>query len=626
MSSIFFQKKKSMVVFQVRVLFLGMAARRMLSKKMKKIGMVLIILAVTAGLFCFFVKRFEKHVSKYSRNLFPSMIGGHRIVITDPEIKIFPPSVFFSSVSGVYESETVMVANKCKLEKPLSFVTGRVDKLTIKCDNGSVTENIVDIFREKKVPAEVVEEKEKTDIVPGKRRRSPGLFISIDDFKVMENKKSQRFKVDLSFENRSGVFRFRDHREKYPVNSGEILFSLDSKEAVLRFDTVSFDAVRSFFSVSYFDWVKGAFDGRVKFNVENGRLLAVTDISVKDLLIDHGFIDRYPFQVPFLRLSGELQYNLKEKSLDVPDLKISMGGIEGVFSGKIGSSLRLFELVAEKTSIMRLQTVIVDPLFVGFKTGGTIDMGLKYRQENGHFPEVDITGSLNDPVQYSYRMDYLKEEFIYKKDKNKIRDITVGPSNEYFVSIDEIPDHLVWAVVFSEDAGFFKHEGLDFTEISAAAKDNLTRSKMRGGSTITQQVVKNLFLGKEQTLMRKFMEMLLAIEIDATLSKDRLLEIYFNIVEWAPGVFGIGEASLYYFGKPPMELNVLESVYLASIIPGPYLYHRHFLQNNISDRWMGELHRLLDRLYEAEKITLDQHSGAMKGTIVFREIDREGGS
>ena len=273
---------------------------------------------------------------------------------------------------------------------------------------------------------------------------------------------------------------------------------------------------------------------------------------------------------------------------------------------------------------MKLHTVIADHRFEKFNVGGNVEATLVFEQEEGKPPEIIITGSLDEPVQYSDRLDYLKTEFIYKKSANKQRNVFVGPTNGYFVSFHEIPEYFLWAVVTAEDTGFFKHKGIDFAEISAAAKDNVKRKKMRGGSTITQQVVKNLFLEKEQTFVRKFKEMLLAVELDATLSKERILEIYLNIIEWAPDVFGIGEASIYYFGKPPMELSVLESVYLASIIPGPYLYHKQFMKNKISDRWVDSMHKIINRMYESDKITTQEYLDAVNGKIVFREIDREG--
>lgn len=152
------------------------------------------------------------------------------------------------------------------------------------------------------------------------------------------------------------------------------------------------------------------------------------------------------------------------------------------------------------------------------------------------------------------------------------RGVVVGPENPYFTPFDQIPPAMRAAVLTSEDPSFFNHRGF-ITEAfrQSIIKNIKTKKFSRGASTISMQLVKNVFLTREKTLSRKLEEILLVyiLENNRIASKQRMLEVYFNVIEWGPDVYGIGEASQYYFEKSPANLTLDECVYLASIIPSP---------------------------------------------------------
>jgi monofunctional biosynthetic peptidoglycan transglycosylase len=136
--------------------------------------------------------------------------------------------------------------------------------------------------------------------------------------------------------------------------------------------------------------------------------------------------------------------------------------------------------------------------------------------------------------------------------------------------LDRISPRLVHAVVISEDAKFFGHEGFDWEAIRDAAEQGLERRRFsRGGSTITQQLAKNLYLGTERTLSRKVKEALLAAKLERALSKRRILALYLNVAEWAPGTFGVEAASRRWFGCSAAQLSTAQSAILASMLPAP---------------------------------------------------------
>lgn len=129
------------------------------------------------------------------------------------------------------------------------------------------------------------------------------------------------------------------------------------------------------------------------------------------------------------------------------------------------------------------------------------------------------------------------------------------------------------AVVAAEDQRFANHFGFDFRSIQQSLENHTDGTSLRGASTITQQVAKNLFLWPGRSFLRKGIEAYFTILIEATLSKKRILEIYLNIAEFGPGIYGVGAASKAYFGRPPSELTNADAALLAAVLPNPKQLH-----------------------------------------------------
>ena len=145
-----------------------------------------------------------------------------------------------------------------------------------------------------------------------------------------------------------------------------------------------------------------------------------------------------------------------------------------------------------------------------------------------------------------------------------------GARQQIWVSYGTISDHLKKAVLVSEDAAFFSHQGVDVNELKAALKkDWETMSFSRGGSTITMQLAKNLYLNPSKNPLRKVREIVIAHQLERALSKRRIFEIYLNVVEWGRNIYGIEAASRHYFGKSAAALEPLEAATLAALLPNP---------------------------------------------------------
>jgi len=138
------------------------------------------------------------------------------------------------------------------------------------------------------------------------------------------------------------------------------------------------------------------------------------------------------------------------------------------------------------------------------------------------------------------------------------------------VPLSRISPYLIQAVLIAEDDKFFEHEGFDWQSMRKALEANIQRKRvLRGGSTITQQLAKNLFLDPGQTLTRKLREAAIAVKLENTLSKKRILELYLNLIEWGAGIYGAEAAAQSYFNCPASGLSLSQAIRLASVLPNP---------------------------------------------------------
>ena len=171
-------------------------------------------------------------------------------------------------------------------------------------------------------------------------------------------------------------------------------------------------------------------------------------------------------------------------------------------------------------------------------------------------------------------LNKLNGEFIYRAIiKNVLqRPVLIGSANPNYTSLDQMSPYLQKCVLTSEDPSFFTHRGFINEAFKQSILKNIRTKKFsRGASTISMQLIKNVFLTREKTVSRKLEEILLVylLENNRIASKERMLEVYFNIIEWGPNVYGIGEASQFYFQKNPLDLSLKECLFLATIIPKP---------------------------------------------------------
>jgi hypothetical protein len=238
-------------------------------------------------------------------------------------------------------------------------------------------------------------------------------------------------------------------------------------------------------------------------------------------------------------------------------------------------------------------------------------------KENFHitkFGKTDL-GKLNKSFVYT----------PYEKGKPMPSRI-IGPQNPDYTPLEQISPNVKGAVMTSEDPSFYTNHG--FVEESlrrSIATDFKEKKFKRGGSTISMQLIKNTFLSRQKTLSRKIEEILIVwiIENDNIMSKNRMLEVYFNIVEWGRNVYGISEASHYYFNRSPSELTLGESIYLASILPHPKTGLYSFLPDGSLRPSLQGYFRLIGKLMAGRGLTEADSTGYGHSSVRLKESLRQ---
>jgi hypothetical protein len=216
------------------------------------------------------------------------------------------------------------------------------------------------------------------------------------------------------------------------------------------------------------------------------------------------------------------------------------------------------------------------------------------------------------------KLQFLRRPFRYRPEEMDGLALDVREGTPDFIPLAEVPPLFVRALLISEDAGFYGHPGIDTAEIPAALAANAERgSAARGASTITQQLVKNLFLSKDKSYGRKVEEAALALIVDAAVPKARLLEIYLNVIEWGPGLYGLVPAARHYFGKRPDELTPKETAFLVCVIPGPIRYHQAHAAGHVGPGMEQLMVNLLAKLRSVDALGEDAYAQAVAEELRF---------
>jgi len=194
----------------------------------------------------------------------------------------------------------------------------------------------------------------------------------------------------------------------------------------------------------------------------------------------------------------------------------------------------------------------------------------------------------------------------------------VGPENPDFVPIWDVSPFVIKSLTTTEDGRFYKHHGFINSEFKSALIKDLKAGYFRyGASSISMQMVKNVMLYREKTLSRKLQELFLTWYVETQLTKDRILEIYLNAIEFGPGIYGIGAAARHYFGKEARDINPVEAAFFSSILPNPKKRYKQFCAGKPWTATEHKIQRILALMLKRERITDDEYAVAEATPLVF---------
>ncbi len=397
-----------------------------------------------------------------------------------------------------------------------------------------------------------------------------------------------------------------------------------NKKADIRFFNIDTGAIK----VPYFDErynLIASFDS-IRLNVENidkslGELHIDGFTSIANLKINHAKVARKDVLIKNARFDYRLLLGSDFVSVDSSST-VQFNKVK--FHPYLAYETEEDTIYKLKVNIPKMKaqdfiSSLPDGLFTNFQgmeAEGTFDYNLNFEYNKNRPKDLVFDSNLMKEnlkiTKYgAANLNKLNSEFIYRAIINNVlqRPVLVGTANLNYTPLDQISPYLQKCVLTTEDPSFFSHRGFINEAFKQSIIKNIKTKKFaRGASTISMQLIKNVFLTREKTLSRKLEEILLVyiLENNRIASKERMLEVYFNIIEWGPNVYGIGEASQYYFQKTPAELTFNECLYLARIIPSPKKFMYQFNdEGNLRESAAQQVSFLTNLMIRRGLLTID---------------------
>ena len=348
------------------------------------------------------------------------------------------------------------------------------------------------------------------------------------------------------------------------------------------------------------------------------------DAKVTSGAITSKVLARDPLTAIDFELRGQLWYN-PDRTFSLNDAHARLGKIPVAFSishvRPVESDQNIFRLHVESAAnaeafIPSLPAGFA-PLLSGYKLTGPytaqLDLAFDENRPDDLALNVDIDLDRVKTEAFDPRSDFsmLKNKSFLVRINAATVPIEIGPKDPNWVGFYDLPRNTAYAFVASEDGKFFSHNGFDIRAIRAGLIANIKAKKfVRGGSTISQQVVKNVFLNHDKTASRKFQEAFLTWQMEQNLTKLMIFELYLNLAHFARDTYGIRAAAQYYFKKNVANLTLRESLFLASILPNPIIFGGQFLEGKLSSSRLNKMINVGNALRQTNRISADEWNAA----------------
>jgi hypothetical protein len=371
--------------------------------------------------------------------------------------------------------------------------------------------------------------------------------------------------------------------------------------------------------------------GRVVLDDQGQSLTFDVEGSVKALSLNDPRLARAPIRGMDLGVSARGLMDDKGE-LRIDDAAASVGAARATLHGGLRQTAEhlaaAFDFDFPTSSCQALLTSIPSalvPTVGGARMDGTISLRGRLAFDTQHLDDLAFDFDVSDrcrlvdvpPELEKERFSRSFSHLVYSK-KGEIVEETTGPGTPAWAELDEISPYMQVAVLTTEDGAFFHHHGFNHTAIRRAVAANIKAHRfVRGASTITMQLAKNLFLSREKTLARKLEELVLADYLEQAFTKDEMIELYLNIIEFGPDLYGVTAAAEHYFARRPSELNLAECMFLSSILPNPIAFHHVYEEAQLGEGWMRTIRARMEVAARNGLISPAELAEGLTETVVF---------
>ncbi|OKS88994.1 biosynthetic peptidoglycan transglycosylase [Mucilaginibacter polytrichastri] len=372
----------------------------------------------------------------------------------------------------------------------------------------------------------------------------------------------------------------------------------------------------------------------IKVEHSSGETKIFAYTSVRNMLINHAALSSNDIVVPQASMDANLFVGESSVSVDSSSVIRIKDIVANPYIKYTVRPNKIYELKVH-TGFINAQDIwnsFPQGMFEsleGMKVAGKLNYNLNFYLDTSDPDNVKFDSRLDKDnfrvLSYGKTdFDKLNHAFVYTPyEKGKPMPArNISPENPYYTPLEDISPNLRNAVMTAEDPSFYRNHGFVEESIRKSIAEDFKEKKFkRGGSTISMQLVKNAFLSRQKTLSRKIEETLIVWMIENTgiMTKNRMLEVYFNIIEWGRNVYGIGEASHYYFDKKPADLSLGESIFLASIVPKPKVGLYAFLSDGSLNPRLHGYFNLIGKLMAKNGLTNPDTSAYGFYTVRLKE-------
>jgi hypothetical protein len=374
-------------------------------------------------------------------------------------------------------------------------------------------------------------------------------------------------------------------------------------------------------------------DGNVEVAMEPDHVLAFEgEIETTGLSVRSGLLAPVPLEALRVRVVADGRVRFQDRQIELQEARTWINGVEVQLEGNASRTpeYTTVELRAALATVACAELLRATPaplrdrigdLELEGSIGGRFHLALDTRRLEDTVLELELTNGCRATGRGDLAIERLYGAFWHRVELpgDEVYEFTTGPGSGSWAALDQISPFMVAAVLTTEDGGFFYHHGFSLREIrNALIRDVEAGGPRFGASTITMQLARNLYLYRGRNLARKLQEAVLTWYLEQHLSKEEILALYLNVIEFGPEVFGIRAAAMHYFGRQPDDLSPREAVFLARLLPSPVARHEEtYEEGELSARWEARLDRILNLMRERRSLTTEEHREALAERIVF---------